>query len=277
MQGDLHVHTCNSDGSQSATDVILQAALVGLSHIAITDHDYMAYSDELAQFATKQGVTLIDGVEISTMDYTRHRRVHILCYMPTDRQKIMNICKSTTALRVNAGRDMAKKVCDIYQIKLEDIELVAKDCQCIYKQHITKALMNWGYTTTIFGDLYSELFDFKKGSCIVNFPQPDVHDVLKLVREAGGIAVMAHPYTYNSIELLDQLCLQGLLDGIEVWSSKSSKEQEQYLLEVANAHKLLKTGGSDFHGAYSSRISPLASRYTDEQYMKRLYELKKGR
>lgn len=273
MRGDLHVHTHKSDGPQSALQVIEQASLIGLSHIAITDHDYMSYSDELASFASDKGVTLIDGVEISTMDKVRHRRVHILCYMPNNRKIIENICKFTTDLRVKAGRDMAKMVCDIYPIKLEAVEQIAKDGPCIYKQHITKVLMDWGYTTTIFGELYDNLFDFKKGSCIINIEQPNVYDVINLVREAGGIAVMAHPYTYNSIELLDELCEQNLLDGVEVWSSKSSPEQEEYLSNVADKYNLIKTGGSDFHGGYSSRISPLGSRYTPEQSLEALLQL----
>ncbi|WMJ23396.1 PHP domain-containing protein [Paludicola sp. MB14-C6] len=259
MVGDLHVHTRDSDGSQTIEQVVSQAQKIGLQYISITNHDCIT---DISKVQCNNSIQIIPGVELSAYDTTRKRRIHILCYLPQDLKPIEAICNITTHNRTEAGLEMAQRVSKLYPITVEDVLEIAKDSRCIYKQHIAKALMNAGYMTEIFSELYDELFDFKSGSCIVNCKQPDVYEVLDAVKQSGGISVMAHPFTYDSIDVLNELLSQNLLDGIEVWSSKSSKAQEEYLMELVNKHKLIPTGGSDFHGAYSSRISPLGAKRT---------------
>lgn len=272
--GDLHLHTCLSDGSCAPHEVIAKAARAGLSYIAITDHDHFTSTPDLVIQAQSLGVTLIDGVEVSCCDPVRGRKVHILCYLPqnADRSPVKTLCDDITARRVEAGRTMAARVAELYPITVDEVEAIASRCVCIYKQHIVKALMDSGITVRIFGELYDRLFDTHKGSCIVNFPQPEVYTVISAIKKAGGLCVLAHPYTYNSIDLLNELTAQGLLDGIEVWSSKSTPEQEQYLAAVAEQFDLIKTGGSDFHGAYGSRPSPIGVKPTPAVSIERIIE-----
>jgi len=277
MAGDLHIHTNASDGSLSAREVIKLAGNTKIEYIAITNHDCFIDLSELYLYAKSNNVNLIEGVELSSLDPKTNRRVHILCYLPKRKQFLEPICEQTTKNRADAGLEMAKKVAKLYPIELEDIQEVAKNSRCIYKQHITKALMNAGFTTKIFGDVFEELFNFQDGTCIVNCEQPDVYTVIESARKAGGVCVMAHPYTYNSIEILDELIEKNMLDGIEVWSSKSTQKQEEYLLELTKKHNLIATGGSDFHGGYSYRVSPIAVKKTPDKSIKAIIKLSKSR
>lgn len=274
MQGDLHIHTRLSDGSLLPHEVLRLAKRSNLDCIAITNHDSITPINEIKPLADALGISLIDGVEISARDNKRNRRVHILCYMPKDYKLIDEICSKTIEKRMQVGLQMTEKVSKLYPITVDDVKEIANLSKCIYKQHITHALMNASFTTQIFGDLYKELFDLKTGSCIINCQSPDIYEVIDIVKKSAGICVMAHPFTYDSIDLLDELISKNLLDGIEVWSSKSNSEQEKYLLEKANKNNLIATGGSDFHGAYSSRIAPLGAKPTPAHSIKALYDLK---
>ena len=81
------------------------------------------------------------------------------------------------------------------------------------------------------------------------FPSPE--ETLEAIHDAGGIAVLAHPGFYNNFELLDELIPLGL-DGVEVWHPENTPEQQEYLKKQAKKHKLVMTGGSDFHGGYNA-------------------------
>lgn len=275
--GDLHVHTNESDGSLSPLEVIALASRVNLKTIAITNHDYITKTGKLTDYANSLAVNLVEGVELSAFDYDRNQRVHILCYLPQNILQIQAICDSTLHDRTNAGLEMIEKVSSIYPITVEDVLKSSAGSTTIYKQHITKVLMYMGYCTGIFGTVYSELFNGKTGTCKVEYRQPNVYDVLEAAKASRGVSVLAHPYTYNSIDLMDELIAQNLLDGIEVRSSKTTLQQEAYLYEVATRHNLIKTGGSDFHGACSYKESPLGVKTTSQAEIQAIFDLSNSR
>lgn len=277
MTGDFHIHTRISDGSCSADRVIELAKSKGLSHISITDHDNYVLNGSYEKLASKMGVELLNGVELSSMDAKRGRRVHILCYLPKKTDEILSICESTTKNRIEAGRIMAERVAKLFPITVGDIENEAKHSNCIFKQHIMQVLLEAGYTTSLYGDLYKELFSFDGGSCVVDCVQPDVFEVAEAARNSGGVVVMAHPFTYDGIDVMHELIEANLLDGIEVWSSKSNDKMESYLREVADNNSLIKLGGSDFHGAFSSKIAPIGIKPTPNDSIEKLYNLIRSR
>lgn len=123
----------------------------------------------------------------------------------------------------------------------------------IYKQHIMQALMECGYTTSIFGDLYNELFSPESENNIISkieYPEPE--EIISAIHEAGGIAVLAHCGWYDNFELLEEELIGMGLDGVEVWHPKNSEDDRKKLMSIAKKNKLLMTGGSDFHGAYNA-------------------------
>ena len=274
IKGDLHIHTYLSDGSCSIERIFQLAQQTGLEYISITDHDHIEDASRDHKLCEQYGVKMIHGVELSAQDFKHHKKVHILCYMPEFTEELQEICKRNTARRGKDGKQMAELVTKKYPITVEDIQLVAKHSDCLFKQHIMQALIESGYATKIFGGLYEKLCDFQSENCEDSEEQVDVYEVLAAVKRSGGITVLAHPYTYDSIDFLNEILQENYLDGIEVWSSKSNKEQESYLLEICKNHNLIPTGGSDFHGAYSSRVSPIGVKSTPEESIIRMLNLK---
>lgn len=278
MIGDLHTHTFISDGTSNHMRILELAKGVGVDCISITDHDYINCLDDIEPIAKQYGITLINGVELSSFDMIRKKRIHILCYLPKRIEYIKDICNSTTLNRREAGLEMACNVAKLYNaISVEDIQLKAANSKCIYKQHIMSVLMDAGYTNRIYGELFDELFNFSTGSCIVNCKQPDVYEVIEAVKNAGGICVMAHPFTYNSIDILNEFLDKKLLDGVEVWSSKSTLQQEEYLFNLTEKYGVIATGGSDFHGGFGAKVSPIGSKVTPESSINAIFELSKIR
>lgn len=271
MKGDLHTHSWLSDGSNSPERLYELAARAGLSHLAVTDHDRLEEPDRDREAARKWGIVPVYGTEVSAYDFQRKRRVHILCYAPKDPEPVRAICDQTSRDRLKVGREMTRLVGEKYRITLPDVEQASAHSNSIFKQHIMKALMEAGYSTQMFGPLWTELFDTRTGSCVRPCPQPDIWEVLPVLRSSGGVCVLAHPYTYNSIDLMRELTDRGLLDGIEAWSSKSTPEQEAFLYAYAQENHLIPTGGSDFHGSTSSRVSPIGSAYTPEDSLEALF------
>lgn len=252
MKADLHCHTKLSDGTMGIDDLIVLAKNSGVTTIAVTDHDCQAGTVRAEIIGRRYGITVIPGVEFSSTDSKRGSKAHILCYLPDRPERLEGLCKSNSLLRKRAGQLMAAKVSRKFPVSME---FIAKCCQGstnIYKQHIMQALMECGYTTTIFGDLYKMLFSKESRMNVraeVTYPEPE--EIIDAIHEAGGIAVLAHPGFYNNFELLDELVAKGKLDGVEVYHPENTPEQQEMLLKVAKKNGLVVTGGSDFHGAFN--------------------------
>lgn len=169
---------------------------------------------------------------------------------------------------------MAVRVAERYPIAPEFIVKCATGSTNIFKQHIMQALLECGYTTTIFGELFDELFSMEsENNILVNANYTSPEETLKIIHEAGGIAVLAHPGMYNNFELLEELTQLGL-DGVEVWHPDNSEEERQRLIAFAKKHKLLMTGGTDFHGAYNSRQIKVGDCGPEDEYVEELINYK---
>ncbi|MFT3952580.1 MAG: hypothetical protein QM689_11660 [Oscillospiraceae bacterium] len=144
----------------------------------------------------------------------------------------------------------------------------------MFKQHIMRALVNYGYATDLYGGLNHRLFNRKNGICLVTREYPDVNFVLDLIHASRGIAVLAHPFMFDSVELARELAEKGKLDGIEVYHYSADDEtKKNTLLSIAKEHNLIVTGGSDFHGLYNQRPTHIGSRVTDKENLDRLFKL----
>lgn len=278
VSGDLHCHTCLSDGSMGIEEIILLAKRSGLSAIAITDHDCLAGTVRGVVLGERHGVRVIPGVEISCLDYERgYRKVHLLAYLSDHPDRLEGICHRNVTMRRKAGLIMAAKASERYPISTELVQKHAATSTNIFKQHIMHALMECGYTKTIYGDLFNELFSSKSPDNIsVKLKFPDCREVLKKIHEAGGIAVLAHPANYNSFDLLDELIPLGL-DGVEVYHPSADVDTSAYLYRKAKAHGLLVTGGSDFHGMYNFNKVNLGSYTATDEAIEELLNYKSKR
>ncbi len=273
MKGDLHVHTTLSDGSLGMEEVIAQAKRLGLDFISITDHDTMSSVSRAKVLGDRYGVQTIAGVELTAWDKVRNRKVHILCYAPQKPDRLEGICRRCSEIRQSCSKETVNNVLKLYPITADDIMKHVSGSKSIFKQHILHALIEHGYSTHFYGKLNDELFNEETGSCIVEKEYPDVNYVLELIHSARGAAVLAHPLVYDSLELLDELAASGKLDGVEVYHYSANEEQQAMLLAKANEYGLIVTGGSDFHGLYNTKPTPLGMYTTDKENIDRILKL----
>lgn len=272
MKIDLHCHTKLSDGAVGISELIELAALRQIDVLAVTDHDTMAGCTRAAVLGQRRGVRVIPGVEISAADVSRGRRVHILCYAPEKPERLEGLLKKITADRKAAMLVSIRKVMRLYPVSAEMILSRAHESVSIYKQHVMRALMDAGYTDEMFGDVFQKLFHPKYGLAYTKIDYPDVFEVLSLVRGAGGAAVLAHPSEYDSMELLEELCERGLLQGVEENHPRNKPEDRKTIRELCAHWGLPVTGGTDFHGGNTRIMNPLGSYLTDETQFDRLLE-----
>ena len=273
MIGDLHCHSKLSDGSTGLEDIVFYAKRAGLDVLALTDHDTMSGISRAEVLGKRYGLTVLPGVEISTFDPDTGRRVHILCYLPNKPDRLAGLLKRTLEERRRSGEQMIQNVTRYFPVTREHILRYAAASNSIYKVHIMQALLDLGYDTAIYGQLYQQLFSDRGGSCLVNTVYPTLDEVLQTVKSARGVAVFAHPSVYRSMELVRRLAPSGLIDGIEVYHPRNTPEDQQELLALCRDHQLIVTGGTDFHGSYASRrANPLGTCVTDQDNLKKIFQ-----
>lgn len=252
---DLHTHSLASDGSMSPAELVRHAKQKGLSAVAITDHDTVEGVKEALEEGKRIGIEVIPGIEIST---NYKPEMHILGYF-IDKTEYVNVNKELTAIR-KGREDRNKKIIsklnelDI-NITFDEVKKVALG-DTIGRPHFARLLMEKGYVKTM-----QEAFDKylgKGGLAYFRRAELEPADGIKLIKNAGGIPVLAHPVllrmSYTELDnLLVELKKYGLA-GIEAIYSENTKEETGHLLRLAIKHELLVTGGSDFHGTYKGRI-----------------------
>lgn len=267
MAADLHCHTKISDGSTGIDEIVELAKNRGLSAIAITDHDTFAGVTRAQVHGRKLGVQVIHGAEVSAMDMKRGRLVHILCYNCTHPDRMEGAFKKIGDSRKKAMNIALYKVMRLYPITPQMVAKRSVGSATVFKSHIMQALMDAGYTDKVYGGLYKTLFDWKRGLARTKISYPDVYDMLDLIHEAGGLAVMAHPGVYDSHELLKELVNDKKLDGIECSYPRAKDGETEMLTALADKYKLIKTGGTDFHGCNCTTVHPLGTCTTDDDQL----------
>lgn len=271
MPADLNCHTRLSDGSLGIEDLILLASRSGLDTIAITDHDCQAGTVRGRIIGKRHGITVIPGVELSARDEEGKQEIDILCYLADNPNRLEGLCRKNSLARRKASQLMVVKASQRYPINSELVLKCAAGSTNIYRQHITHALMECGYTTQIFGKIYDELFNPASPDNINILPKfPDPAEVIQQIHDAGGVAILSHPGAYgNYAQIIDNLAEKGL-DGVEVWNPSNSAEQVEDLLAIAKKKHLLTTGGSDFCGMYNKQPITLGSYFTPDENLQAL-------
>lgn len=251
MNGDLHCHTRLSDGSLGIEEIIAFALKKGLSTIAITDHDCLAGTVRGKVIGARHGLQVIPGVEFSSTLEEADKNVHILCYLPDSPDMLEGLCKRNSQARKRASHFMMLQVSKRYNIPTEFIAKCATGSTNLFKKHIMQSLIECGYADCFNGELYEELFTKKSENNILIVPKYEsTKNVIDSIHEAGGIAVLAHPFRTQCENFIDTLIQMGI-DGIEVNHPSANAEQQDFLRQKASKAKLLVTGGSDFHGLYN--------------------------
>lgn len=253
---DLHVHSTESDGTLTPEDLVAEAKKAGLAAFALTDHDTCQGVCKAMPLAASAGIELIPGIELST-DY-HGKEVHIVgLYIDIENEQLLKKtaeyrkCRSErNALMVEALRKEG------LSITME--ELVAENPDCVItRANIARFLYEHGQIKSV-----REAFDRYIGDhckCYVGRLKVASTDAVRLIKEAGGTAILAHPLLYglsntNLQKMIDELKLVGL-DGLEAIYSTYTTGEEQQMKRLARENGLLISGGSDFHGSNKPDIA----------------------
>ncbi|NRF94610.1 PHP domain-containing protein [Paenibacillus frigoriresistens] len=266
MKVELHCHTNISDGSYSFNEVVDSAQKEKVSHLAITNHDTTRGLNEMMIQGKERGIEIIPGIEISAYDCKRQTRVHILGYfIEPGHSALEDLCSPLLEQRHQACLTMVRHLIEAgYAITLDQVMKFAEGGTGIYKQHIMHALIEQGYTTTIYGELYRKLFSRgmngeEPGIAYIPMKYVDAKLAIQAIGQAGGVSVLAHPGQYHNFDAVPELVESGL-QGIEAWHPLHSPDDEVKAQEYALEYDLVVTGGSDFHGYYGEKEVLLGSK-----------------
>ena len=259
---DLHVHSTESDGTLTPTEIVSAAKAAGLAAIALTDHDTAAGVSKATPAAAACGIELIPGIELST-EYELPTRagggkeVHIVG-LYIDPEHPLLIEKTNEFRRCRDARNekiVAALQREGFSITTEAL-LAANPDSVITRANIARFLYDSHQIRSV-----SEAFEKYIGDgckCYVGRFKVSPMEAVELIHAAGGIAVLAHPLLYH----MNQTTLQHLidelkevhLDGIEAIYSTYTTGEEQYVKRLAKENSLLISGGSDFHGTNKPTI-----------------------
>ncbi|MBR3766761.1 MAG: PHP domain-containing protein [Clostridia bacterium] len=274
MSGDLHCHTRLSNGSMGIEELISLAKSRGVETIAVTDHDCLAGTIRAKIIGERNGIKIIPGVELSSVDGDTGEIIHILCYLPEFPDRLEGLCHQNTVARKRASQYMMLKTAQRYPVTAELMKRCASGSTNLYKQHIMHALMECGVADSFYGDVYNELFSPESANNIIVKPAfQNVSDVIDAIHSANGIAVLAHPAMLKDIELINKYVDMGL-DGIEVWHPSADEKTSAELFQYAKKKGLLATGGSAFHGLYNKRALTIGDYVTPKTQLQELLGFK---
>ena len=244
MSVDLHVHTTASDGLVSPAGVVRMALDLGLSVIAITDHDSVEGVDDALDGARGTSLMVIPGVELSVLGPSGGD-AHVLGYLMSHHSPALGV--ALARLR-DARHERAHLMVD--RLRSEghaiDMERVMGHAGtgAVGRVHVARALVDIGSVPTI-ERAFAELIG-RRGPFYVHKQTLDPAEALAAIHAAGGVAVLAHPGVSGEDALIP--LVDAGLDGIEVYHAEHSASQRQHFASLANRYGLIATGGSDFHG-----------------------------
>ena len=243
---DLHSHTYESDGTYSPEQLIAEAVSAGIRVLAITDHDTFAGYDAALPCARNAGIDLVCGIELSTK--LHGRSVHLLGYflernsMDGFREWILD----QQAARRERNVRLAERLRELgMDITVEEAQALGRGMTG--RPHFARIMLQKGYVSSIRQAFDDYLDESAKG--YVYRREPQFAEGVARIREAGGIASLAHPVRVpgDVTALMPELCGFGL-NAIEAYHSDHDERDTREYLGLADTYGLLVTGGSDFHG-----------------------------
>ena len=246
-QADLHVHTTHSDGMMTPEEVVHYAKEKNLQAIAITDHDNVTAVKIAQQAGERQHIEVIPGVEMSTL--WEKQEIHILGYwMNINDPELLKILEEQRGVRHRRNQMVIAKLQELgISITLEEVIKRKKnhDKRTVGRPHIAEVLIEKGVVKSM-----EEAFERYLGKGGLAYQTPDrisPIEAIKIIRENGGVPVIAHPGLYRMDHVIPLLVKEGL-EGIEIRHPDHTEEDERRYREIAEEFGLIMTAGSDFHG-----------------------------
>jgi predicted metal-dependent phosphoesterase TrpH len=241
---DLHLHTTASDGVESGPGVVRMAHAVGLRVISITDHDSVDALPAARQVSASLGIDIVPGVEISA---TREgMSVHVLGYfIDVEETALRRALAGFQRDRLERAATMIDKLSALgVSISLDRVLEIA-DGAAVGRPHVAQAILERGYVSD-----FQQSFDRYigvRGPAYVPRRQLEPRAAIGMIRDAGGVAALAHPGTLQRDAWIPELVRDGM-EALEVWHPRHGPVRAERYLAMTRELGLVATGGSDFHG-----------------------------
>lgn len=249
---DLHMHSTFSDGELTPEELVDYALDRGVLAIALTDHDRTEGNSIAQNYAKEKDLEFVPGIEITTTPPEGVKELHIVgLFIDSENEEIKKIPARHREYAIKNTKIMIEKINDLgYEITFEEL-LKETDGKHLGRPFIAKILMRkypdkFPNRKIVFNELLG-----KQGKAFVRPQGTELSKTIKIIHNAGGIAIVAHPWYLgeNMIEILEKFVLLGG-DGIEVdhTPKETIQEDTRYQLEeFVKKHNLIVSGGTDFH------------------------------
>lgn len=251
---DMHIHTNYSDGEFSPDEVIKMAIEAGIGTMSITDHDTLdgvKKIDRNKDFIKMSGIKIINGIEISS--HSDIGTMHILGYdIDLDNKELNSKLDELRTNRMNFTLSVMEQIRRDYGITFSYSDIIdLVNSRHIGRPRLAKLCVKYGFSDSI-SDAFENFLNPAKEKTRKYSRNLFYPEVFKLVKDAGGIVILAHPKTLRLLnDDLDKLLFNMKnygLDGIEVYNSIHTEKDINYYKYLADKYNLLVSGGTDFHG-----------------------------
>jgi len=267
---DIHTHTTCSDGTDSPRELVNKAIVQGLEVLGITDHDTTAGWAEATE-TLRGSLQLALGSEISCLT-NDGVSVHMLGLLfDPEHEEMQRVLEETRDGRLPRMRKMIEKMrAEGMDISIEDVEQAMPTGATMGRPHLADALVAKKIVKSrdeAFVDLLHNESRF-----YVSHAAPTPVEAIALIRRAGGVAVIAHPFASHRGQILkpedfSELVAAGL-NGIEVDHRDQNPEERAMLRTIAHELDLVVTGSSDYHG--TGKLNSLAENHTHREQWEKL-------
>lgn len=241
---DLHTHSTASDGARAPADVVKAGKAAGLAALALTDHDTLAGVADAHEAGTQLGMPVVTGVELSAVE--GDIETHILGLHLSELGELEHRLVGLRDMRVSRAARIVDRLNALgIAITFESVLQHAAG-GAVGRPHVARALIAGGWATD-----FREAFERYLGNGKAAFVAKDrlpMSEAIGLIHRAGGLAILAHPGPLGTRERVAVLAAAGL-DGLEILHPSHSWEDSQRLDALATEFDLVRSGGSDWHGA----------------------------
>ena len=263
---DLQNHTIASDGELTPKELVDLAMEKGLSAIAITDHDSLDSIKPALEYSKGKNIEIIPGIELSCDDsLLDYDKIDVLgLFIDPKNKRLVNLVKKINERREENKKRVIRKLKGFgYEIDYEDVKKTVKGT--FGRPHIAKYLLKKYHSEfKSVADVFDKLIGTGKKAFIKTNDRVSIKDGIKIIHEAGGISILAHPGVYpkdNSVKIIDYFIKNGG-DGIETYypyhiicpqldiDGKGNRKLVDFYRKIAKSKKILESGGNDHHGNY---------------------------
>jgi len=266
FRADLHCHTLFSDGTMSPEELLVHAKEIGLSAIAITDHDTIVAYAQAIPIAKQLGILLGSGAEFSCM--FQKMSVHILGYdFDLKSPSIADLCVRHERRRYLRNKAILDNLSRLGMVISEE-ELASVGGKSVGRPHIAKVMVEKGYVGS-FKEAFNQYIGDGK-PCYDPGEGISVQETIEIIHQAKGKAFIAHPHLLEHSRKIKEL-LKYPFDGIECYYAKFPIEQAIRWLNIAKEKGWLISGGSDFHGSVKDYIQ-LGCSWIDEENFYKIFQ-----